>query len=243
MLRKVGEAMTASSSASLSSSSGSFKRRLLAAHHLLPGRLRVERGTFADYRALAHFHYAAGRPAVTAGVWRVVYEERRLGNVDCRLWDEDSRGDQGLRSSTSDDQHSRLYAQYSPLRLDHSPRLRARTVAVGVLAFPTPASRARERTLHLTGPRYGAKLAFVNAHVRTIARIIVHPQFRSLGVAARLVRRICDECPTRYVEAFAAMGEVHPFFERGGMRRVAAADDREAAYFIFDREEGGRHAK
>jgi ABC-type ATPase with predicted acetyltransferase domain len=109
-----------------------------------------------------------------------------------------------------------------------------------VLAFPTSSSHARERTLHLSGPRYGPKLAFVNAHVRTIARVIVHPQFRSLGVAARLVRRICEDCPTRYVEAFAAMGEVHPFFERGGMRRVETLDEGEAAYFICDREGGGR---
>jgi predicted N-acetyltransferase YhbS len=75
--------------------------------------------------------------------------------------------------------------------------------------------------------------------VRTIARVIVHPQFRGLGVAARLVRRICNECPTRYVEAFAAMGDVHPFFEHAGMTRVPPTRAGEAAYFIFDRGDGG----
>ena len=107
-----------------------------------------------------------------------------------------------------------------------------RVVAVAVLSYPVPAHRVRDRVLGLTGPRYGAKLAFVNAHIRTISRVIVHPQFRGLGLAAQLVRRVCDECPVRYVEAIAAMGEVHPFFERGGMVRMGEG------YFLFDRSGG-----
>jgi GNAT superfamily N-acetyltransferase len=67
--------------------------------------------------------------------------------------------------------------------------------------------------------------------------VIVHPQFRGLGIASQLVRRICDECPTRYVEAIAAMGEVHPFFERAGMRKIEG-DANGRAYFIFDRDGG-----
>jgi GNAT superfamily N-acetyltransferase len=181
-------------------------------HHILPGRLRVERGSLADYRALEHFHYAPGQPAVPAGVWRVVYSDRGP------------------------------WSSHHPKSRTPNPKS-SRLVAVAVLTFPTPASRARERALNLTGPRYGRKLALVNAHVRTIARVIVHPQFRGLGLAARLVRRVCEQCPTRYVEAFAAMGEVHPFFEQAGMRRVEPAHADEAAYFIFDREEGGRHAE
>src|SRR5687767_5697602 len=125
--------------------------------HLLPGRLRFERGSFADYRKLAHFHYAPGHPSVPVGVWRIVYETPRhklariaRRTIDCKLH---------IATCT-----------YKTRRL----------IAVGVLAYPTPASHARERTLGLSGPRYGPKLEFVNRHVRTIARVIVHPQFRSL---------------------------------------------------------------
>ena len=124
---------------------------------------------------------------------------------------------------------------FKPKSASQNPK--SRIVAVGVLSYPTPANRIRERHLNLTGPRYGSKLAFVNRHLRTISRVIVHPQFRALGLASQLVRRICDECPTRYVEAIAAMGEVHPFFERGGMRKIES-DERGRSYFIFDR--GGR---
>jgi GNAT superfamily N-acetyltransferase len=207
--------------------SGGKSVESMACHHLLPGRLAVERGTFADYRALEHFHYAPGRPAAPVGVWRVVYRDLRLPICDLQL--ERRTSNVGGRPSNR---------KWQIEKRKSSPR----TIAVGVLAYPTPASRARERALNLAGPRYGPKLAFVNAHVRTIARVIVHPQFRGLGVAAWLVRRICEECPVRYVEAFAAMGDVHPFFERGGMTRVPPAGEAEAAYFIFDRE-GRRDAK
>ena len=151
---------------------------------ILPGTFTTQPGTYADYRALAHFHYAPGHPVTQAGIWKIVYRDDA----------------------------------------------RARLVAVGVLSYPTPACKQRERALGLGGPRYGPKLLFVNAHVRTISRVIVHPQFRALGIASALVRRVCRDCPTRYVEAIAAMGEVHPFFERAGMRRMGER------YFIFDRQ-------
>src|SRR5207237_8984428 len=96
--------------------------------------------------------------------------------------------------------------------------------------YPTPAHRVRDRVLGLSGPRYGERLRFINAHVRTISRVIVHPQFGSLGIASLLVRRICNDCPTRYVEAIAAMGEVHPFFEKAGVQKVGEG------YFLFDRK-------
>ena len=201
-------------------------------------RATITRSCAIRRRALEHLHYAPGRPAVPVGVWRVVYEDLRddLQFAICNLRLKEQRGG----SSASSSFNCKLQiASVEPAQRDNC---KSQVVAVGVLAYPTPASRARERVLHLTGPRYGPKLAFVNRHVRTIARIIVHPQFRSLGMAAWLVRRICEDCPTRYVEAFAAMGEVHPFFERGGMTRVEPATAAEAAYFIFDRE-GGRHAK
>src|SRR5688500_20251742 len=63
-------------------------------HHVLPGRFRIERGTFADYRSLEHFHYAPGRPAAPAGVWRGVDEE--VGSGECGVEHEEvGRGESG----------------------------------------------------------------------------------------------------------------------------------------------------
>lgn len=110
-----------------------------------------------------------------------------------------------------------------------------RVIAVAVLSYPTLASRARLIAIGKPARRS----AFLNLHVRTISRVIVHPQFRALGIASRLVRRVCQDCPTRYVEAIAAMGRVHPLFERGGMRRVDRGNTRKA-YFIFDGQRDGK---
>jgi len=114
------------------------------------------------------------------------------------------------------------------------PRETSRVVAAAVLSYPTVNSSARDLALGLGDWEPRRRLSFVNANVRAISRVVVHPQFRSLGLAAALVREVCRQCPTRFVEAFAVMGRVHPFFEKGGMKCVAANRDR-PVYYLFDR--------
>lgn len=93
-----------------------------------------------------------------------------------------------------------------------------RLVAVAVLSYPVPSSLGRRRALKLRGSR-NQELRYANRHIRTISRVIIHPQFRALGLSGALVRCVCKHCDTRYVEAMAVMGRAHPFFERAGMKR------------------------
>lgn len=111
----------------------------------------------------------------------------------------------------------------------------SRPVAVGVLSYPVPRSRGRERYFGRAGFSRRENLEFANANLRTISRVIVHPQFRCLGLASVLVRWLCRQCDTRYVEAAAMMARAHPFFERAGMLRVEPRCDDEPVYFIIDR--------
>src|SRR5207249_7564567 len=90
---------------------------------------------------------------------------------------------------------------------------KSRVIAVAVLSYPVPSFLPRRRALRLTGSRK-RELRFANARIRTISRVIVHPQFRALGLSTRLVRCLCEHCDTRYVEAMAIMGQAHPLFER-----------------------------
>lgn len=113
----------------------------------------------------------------------------------------------------------------------------ARTVAVGVLSWPVPSCRARERWFGLSGSR-NDNLRFANENLRTISRVVVHPQFRSLGLSRLLVQCLCHHCPTRYVESIAVMGHVHPLFERAGMTLVNSRRLDEPAYFVLDRQPG-----
>ncbi|HMO27412.1 MAG TPA: hypothetical protein PKB10_14215, partial [Tepidisphaeraceae bacterium] len=67
-----------------------------------------------------------------------------------------------------------------------------RAIGIGILSWPVPNVPARLRYFQLDPKRRRENLAFANAHVRTISRIIVHPQFRSAGVASALVRQLID---------------------------------------------------
>ncbi len=93
--------------------------------------------------------------------------------------------------------------------------------AVLVVSLPHPGCLMRDVA---TQGRYSAlrprqRVQLLNRELRTISRVVVEPQFRGLGLAVRLVRRALEETPQPYIEALAAMGRVHPFFERAGMRR------------------------
>ena len=76
---------------------------------------------------------------------------------------------------------------------------------------------------HATAGRYllpdrPLAAALLNREVRCLSRVIVHPVFRALGLAVALVRHALSHAETPFVEALAAMGRVHPFFELAGMR-------------------------
>ena len=110
-----------------------------------------------------------------------------------------------------------------------------RLVGVAVLAWPVASIAARLRWLRQTGWRWRDRLAFANSHIRTIARVIVHPQFRAIGVGRRLVRDLVCACPTRFIEASAVMGAFNTVFTAAGLSRVPSLPG-EPAYFILDRE-------
>lgn len=123
------------------------------------------------------------------------------------------------------------------VRYRDGPRGKPRPVAVSVLSYPVPSSFGREKFLHRERFSRSENLIFANRHIRTISRVIVHPQFRSLGLSTLLVRCLCQHCKTRYVEAHAAMGALHPFFARAGMKRVHLKGKNRPVYFILDRKE------
>ena len=108
----------------------------------------------------------------------------------------------------------------------------ARRQVAAVLVESLPALGCRLRDLALGG-RYAVgdrrqRARLLNAEVRCISRVVVHPQWRGTGLAVRLVRAALDTATTPVTEALAAMGHVHPFFERAGMtayRRPAHARD------------------
>ncbi|MFT3785264.1 MAG: GNAT family N-acetyltransferase [Tepidisphaeraceae bacterium] len=110
-----------------------------------------------------------------------------------------------------------------------------RLVGVAMLSYPVPMLRARLRHFGIARIRYGAALRFANRGFLTVSRIVIHPQFRTLGLAVELVKQLVEAAPSRYVEASASMARYGHFLERAGLTRVPADDPDEPAYFILDK--------
>ena len=76
---------------------------------------------------------------------------------------------------------------------------------------------------HATGGRYVRNAELLNREVRILRRLVIHPDVRGCGLGALLVRRTLPLVGTRYVECLAALGSLHPVFERAGMTRIGLA--------------------
>lgn len=106
------------------------------------------------------------------------------------------------------------------------------TMLVGVLVRSLPHLACRMRDYATRGRYRGLGLktsaAMVNREFRTISRVVIHPQFRGLGLAVRLMKHALAHPETIFTEALAAMGRVHPFCQRAGMTKYDAPPRNEA---------------
>ncbi len=185
----------------------------------LPGTLTLAPGKVADYRALARFHYRPKPPATWAAIWTVTYTPiNELQN-----------------EPKSPPPHSKIRNfKYFKSEIRIPPN---RPVAVAVLSWPVLNLPIRNKLLRLNDLSPTNRITFLNQNVRTISRVAVHPQFRSLGLAVTLVNCICNNCSTRYIDALATMARAHRFFDLAGMMRhdPKADDPDRPVYFLFDR--------
>ncbi len=101
-----------------------------------------------------------------------------------------------------------------------------RIAGVLVESLPSLSCRLREEA---TGDRFRSiadlrmRAKALNRELRCISRVVIHPQWRGLGLAVRLVRAALADATTPMTEAIAAMGKVNPFFEHAGMTAYRAA--------------------
>jgi len=83
-----------------------------------------------------------------------------------------------------------------------------------VYARPTAACFGRSRVFK---PKNMQEL---NAKLSRIARVVVHPKYRTIGAGVKLVRESLPKCGKPMVETVAVMAKYNPFFERAGMVKV-----------------------
>jgi GNAT superfamily N-acetyltransferase len=92
----------------------------------------------------------------------------------------------------------------------------------GVIVYAMPNPRVELRNVATGGIFAGldrqTQLGLLNRNVRCIARVIVEPHFRGIGLASRLVRETIPQMNVPIVEALGVMPLVNPFLEKAGMR-------------------------
>lgn len=104
-------------------------------------------------------------------------------------------------------------------------RLGGRWIGVLAVAHPTLNGRWRRGWLDAEGDR-AAGARSLNRRLRRIARVMVEPRYRALGVGSRMVRAYLRESVTPCTEALAGMvGPRGSLFESAGMRRIATLSD------------------
>ena len=134
--------------------------------------------------------------------------------------------------------HKRVYVMRAPRRQAvGGPRVAA------VLVVSPPVVNVRGRNVATSGRYCGsdraAAIGLLNREVECISRVVVHPIFRGCGLAVRLVKRAIADAQTPMVEALAAMGAVHPLFEKAGMTAYPLGPDRHSARLLSAAEAVG----
>lgn len=60
----------------------------------------------------------------------------------------------------------------------------------------------------------------LNRDFITISRVVIHPKYRGVGLAVRLVKETLPKVGYKYVEALVVMAKYNPFFKKAGMQEV-----------------------
>jgi len=128
--------------------------------------------------------------------------------------------------------HKRVYVVRAPRKVTAGGG--PRTAAVLVVSPPLANCRGRNAATggRYNGPDRAAAMELLNREVECVSRVVVHPMFRGCGLAVRLVRRAVARAEAPLMEALAAMGQMHPFFERAGMWAWPQGPDRHVVRFI-----------
>lgn len=89
------------------------------------------------------------------------------------------------------------------------------TAGVIVYKYASPAAQGRTQV-------FGRSLTIgeINKYLACIARVVIHPKYRSIGAGIKLVKETLPICGQPYVECVAVMAQYNPFLEKAGMKRI-----------------------
>jgi ABC-type lipoprotein export system ATPase subunit len=163
--------------------------------------------------------------------------DRRIEMAEGELWAADGEKLSNERSAvpsfadgyTIELTDLRDYARFAPMHyrrreslgfIDKVFALRTRTgEALAVVVYGRPGLELRARN-EATGGRFVGDPQRLNAELRVLKRLVVHPDARGCGLGHRLVRATLPLVGVRLVECLAALGAVNPVFVKAGMQHI-----------------------
>jgi len=83
-----------------------------------------------------------------------------------------------------------------------------------VYVHPMSAAPCRNRVLKIESMKE------LNEKLTRVARVVVHPKYRTIGAGAKLLHDSLPKCGKPYVEMIAVMARYNPFAEHAGMARI-----------------------
>ena len=126
--------------------------------------MKVEEGTYEDWKQVAGFHYRSHRVAFMQKIFVLKRGDRVCGAI--------------------------------------------------VYVCPMSAAPCRSRVLKI------GSMKELNEKLTRIARVVVHPKYRTIGASVKLLRESLPKCGKPYAEMIAVMARYNPFAEHAGMIRV-----------------------
>jgi hypothetical protein len=113
--------------------------------------------------------------------------------------------------------------------IDTHPERAEMEPVVGVIIYSMPACSVQLRNIATEGlfTKLGpssVNMQLINQNIRTIARVVIEPRYRALGLAYELVEKTMPLLNMPYIEALAVMGKVNPFFQKAGMMKFEGTE-------------------
>ncbi len=116
------------------------------------------------------------------------------------------------------------YRAKTPTQLHHIYSAKFDGKVVGAIACMAPYLNLHARNYCLPDLYRGLsrkeKAQRTNRDFIRIARVVVHPKFRSIGLGVKLVKETLPLLDRPYVETLAVMARYNSFFELAGMKRI-----------------------
>ena len=188
--------------------------------------LKIVGGTAADYKGLARFHYRDSRTGPIAAVYKII-DTHPVRNKALGLTAYEqpvSNGTHPIRNKALG-----LTAYEQPVSNGTRPMRSEIEPIVGIIIYSMPACSVQLRNIATEGlfTKLGsssANMQLINQNIRTIARVVIEPRYRALGLAYELVAKTMPMLNMPYIEALAVMGKVNPFFEKAGMMKFEGTE-------------------